>query len=205
MLAALADLVLPVHCGGCGAPGVLLCRTCGVARPVRVALDGLPVVAAAPYADGLRAALIAYKERGRRDLARPLAALLAISLGLIDCPDARLVPVPSSAAARRERGGDHVVRLARRCGRTSTPLRLGRSVRDSAGLDIAARAANLAGAMRADGPRGSPRAVLVDDIVTTGATLLEAARALRAAGWTVPGAVVVAATARHASRAPARL
>jgi predicted amidophosphoribosyltransferase len=77
-------------------------------------------------------------------------------------------------------------------------------VRDSAGLDIAARAANLAGAMRADGPRGSPRAVLVDDIVTTGATLLEAARALRAAGWTVPGAVVVAATARRASRAPAR-
>jgi predicted amidophosphoribosyltransferase len=197
VLAALLDLALPVHCAGCGAAGQALCRACRTVRPVHVALDGLPVVAAAPYADGLRTALIAYKERGRRDLARPLAALLAAAVARLDTPGALLVPVASSAAARRARGGDHVARLARRCGPTATPLRLARSVRDSAGLDSAARAANLAGAMLAERPRRGARAVLVDDIVTTGATLREATRALRAAGWTVTGAVVVAATARQ--------
>ena len=78
-------------------------------------------------------------------------------------------------------------------------LRLGAGpVRDSAGLTTAARAANLDAAMRARPPRRDGRAaVVVDDIVTTGATLREAARALRAAGWTVVGAAVVAATPRR--------
>jgi predicted amidophosphoribosyltransferase len=193
VLADLVDLVLPRYCVGCGVAGAALCARCGAPDPVVVDLDGLTVRAAARYEAGLRAALIAYKERGRRDLARPLRALLATTL-----PDghiATLVPVPSTATARRERGGDHVRRLVR----GAVPaLELTRAVRDSAGLDAAARAANLATAMRARPPRcpGRP-AIVVDDIVTTGSTLREAARALRAAGWSVAGAAVVAATPRR--------
>ncbi|MGH8860354.1 MAG: ComF family protein, partial [Jatrophihabitantaceae bacterium] len=135
MLADLLDLVLPRHCVGCRRPGTALCAACAAVAVVNASLEGLHVVAAAPYEGGLRTALIAYKERGRRDLARPLRALLAAAVTALGCPDAVLVPVPSRAAARRERGADHVRRLV---GRRGVPaLRLGRTVRDSAGLDTA--------------------------------------------------------------------
>jgi predicted amidophosphoribosyltransferase len=197
----LVDLMLPRRCVGCGQPGVALCAACGAADPVEVALDGLRVVAAAPYEGALRAALIAYKERGRRDLARPLRRLLRGAVAALECPGAVLVCVPSSAAARRSRGGDHVRRLVGR--RASRTVRLVRAVRDSAGLDSAARATNLAHAMQACPPRRpGVIAIVVDDITTTGTTLGEAARALRAAGWTVGGAAVVAATAKRSHRTP---
>jgi predicted amidophosphoribosyltransferase len=201
--AALADLVLPRCCVGCGRPGSSLCPHCAPRGVLRVDAVGLPIVASGPYAGPLRAALIAYKERGRRDLAGPLGRLLAGGVAL--CPPATLVPVPSAAQVARARGGDHVLRLARAAARPSaarvgTPLRLARPVQDSAGLGLHERAANLLGAMAATAPPPSGAgAVLVDDIVTTGATLREAARALGAAGWTVRGAVVVAATERRAN------
>jgi predicted amidophosphoribosyltransferase len=213
VLATLVDLLLPARCVGCGRPGAALCPVCLPAGLVDVrAGPDLAVCAAACYDGPIRTALIAYKERGRRDLARPLGGLLAAALP----PSAvgtYLVPVPSTRAARRARGGDHVARLARvaarvaaraaasHCGpaRVATPLRWTRAVADSAGLDAASRAANVGQAMRATPPPASAcSAVIVDDIFTTGATLLEATRALRAAGWRVDGAAVVAATPRRA-------
>lgn len=223
MLAALAavavDLVLPRSCVGCGCLGVSLCRLCGRTDLCIVPGASMPVVAASRYEGGIRRALIAYKERDRRDLAVPLGSILAVAVAQFEpgrlprsssAPDAAravlpdvaravtLVPVPSSAAARRARGGDHVARLGRAVGGCASALRLVRAVRDSAGLDVAARAANLHGAMRASPPRRTDLpAVIIDDITTTGATLTEAARALQVAGWAVVGAAVVAATERR--------
>lgn len=202
LLDGLVDLVLPRSCLGCGAPGPALCAACAVPAPVTVELPDLHVTAAARYEGVVRAALLAYKERHRRDLAGPLAGLLAVALDECGVPDrtaaAVLVPVPSSRAARRARGGDHLVPIARRVapGRVRTALRLARAVRDSAGLDTAQRADNLHGAMVAARPV-APAAILIDDITTSGATLVEAARALRAAGWRVAGAAVIAATPRR--------
>jgi predicted amidophosphoribosyltransferase len=206
LAASLADLVLPRCCVGCGRTGLSLCATCCVPDLHRVAVPSLPVIAATRYDGAVRTALIAYKERGRRDLARSLGLVLAEAVDDVSVSDGvALVPVPSSAAARRARGGDHMLRLAHVAAhvamttdRVARALRLNRRVQDSAGLDIASRAANLREAMRASapGPR-SRRAVIVDDITTTGATLLEAARALRDAGWVVDGAAVVAATQRR--------
>ncbi len=207
MLTTLADLILPRTCIECRAPGALLCARCGPdAPPLLLAAGGLELAAAARYDDAVRTALLAYKERGRRDLAGVLGGLLAEAVAALrPGGQVRLVPVPSSAAARRERGGDHVRRLAIAAARrgappVATPLRLVRDVHDSAGLGTAAREQNLAGALRAAPARADAvlvDAVLVDDIVTTGTTLLEAARALRVAGWTVRGAAVVAATERR--------
>ena len=110
-----------------------------------------------------------------------------------------LVPAPSRPAAARARGGDHVARLcravaARRSGvRVARPLRLHRRVRDSVGLDAEQRAANLAGRVRVR-PAALPRfgtVVLVDDVVTTGATLRTCRDALAGAGVGVVAAAVL--------------
>jgi predicted amidophosphoribosyltransferase len=72
-------------------------------------------------------------------------------------------------------------------------------VADQADLTAADRAANLSGALRARFDLRGSRVIVVDDVITTGATLAEAARALRAAGADVRAAAVVAATARRTS------
>jgi predicted amidophosphoribosyltransferase len=76
-------------------------------------------------------------------------------------------------------------------------LSLTRRVRDSAGLGSSERAVNLAGAIAARRAPEGVGALVVDDIVTTGATLQECVRALRAAGWPVIGTAVVASTPRR--------
>ncbi|GAA2514162.1 ComF family protein [Streptomyces gobitricini] len=206
----MAGLVLPVACGGCGRPRTPLCGACArglggaEARRVRPVPEpaGLPVVcAAAPYADAVRAVLLGHKERGALGLARPLGVALAGAVrasvaasGGSDGLPLLLVPVPSARRAVRARGHDAGRRIAlaaaaelRRRGtaaRVLPVLRQRRAVADQAGLGARERLANLADALEAapGGGRllGGGRPVLVDDLMTTGASLVEAARALRA-------------------------
>lgn len=212
MLLDLLDLVLPRECAGCGDPGRLLCPACGqvldaapfVHRPTP-APAGLPRLTATTVYDGVvRQLLIAHKERGRTGLSAPLGRALAAAVALHG-PGVLLVPVPSSRAAVRARGHDHARRLARvaarRLGLRSAPLlRQGRPVHDTAGLSAAARATNLAGALVAPASVRGVEVLVVDDLVTTGATVVEAARALSAAGARIRGAAVVSATLRWEQR-----
>ena len=209
MLADLLDLVLPRSCAGCGAPGRHLCAGCEALlraphpHAPSPAPPGLPRLAvAAAYGGPVRAALLAHKEDGRLPLAAPLGAALARAVLLLaPPPGVLLVPVPSSAAAVRERGHDHAGRLAAAAARrlpgarAARLLQQARTVADQSGLDTQQRAANLAGALAAR--RTARPVVLVDDVVTTGATLAEAARALRSAGVRVVGAAAVAGTVRR--------
>ncbi len=215
MLADLLDLVLPRDCAGCAAPGRTLCDRCAaaltgppvVARP-EPAPAGLPrVVAAGAYDGVVRSLLLAHKERGRLALAGPLGAALAGAVA-VHGPCAVLVPVPSSPASVRARGHDHARRLAAAAGRrlgvpAAGVLVQARPVHDQAGLDAGERRANLQGALRSRRRLDGVDVVVVDDVVTTGATLAEAARALSAAGARIRGASVVAATPRRAPRAVA--
>ena len=219
LLTDLLDLVLPRCCAGCARPGPVLCPQCravlagpprGLVQPTPCPV-GLPPVSAALAYEGLASCLlIGHKEHGRMQLTRPLAAALAGAVPAVLAAQGRdpvgpvvLCPVPSSAAAVRARGHDHAWRLARGAAqRLGVPARRlllpARDIADQAGLTAAARAANLRGALSARAGPSGPAVVLVDDVITTGATLVEATRALRAAGHVVAGAAVVAATTRRA-------
>lgn len=223
---ALLDLVLPLACAGCGATGVGWCARCAaqvdrLRRGPTVVVPwpepaGLPtVVAAAPYRDAVRRALVAFKDGGRRDLAGILAPALAAALAPYPAATGpvAVVLVPSSRAALRRRGDWPLESLARRAADLVGPavavvpvLRGTRPVADQARLGRAERAANLSGAyaVRSGAARcvAGRAVVVVDDVMTTGATLAEAARALRAAGIPVLGAAVVAATERNQADRP---
>ena len=197
-LRSLLDLCTGSACLGCGVPGVVWCDRClsGVVEVHgRTAPSGLAVLAGARYEGQVRQAVVAHKERGQLSLVRPLARLLVAAMGRPS--GALLVPVPSRRAAVRARGQDHARRLAGRaaalCQGSVTPaLSWARSALDQAGLGVNGRSRNVDRAMRAR--RSPPGGVvwLVDDVMTSGATIDEAARALIAAGWRVAGVAVVA-------------
>jgi ComF family protein len=211
---AAADLLLGAACPGCGRPSRALCATCTIAiapRPTVVRTNPVDVAASGEHADVLRLTIVAWKEEGRASLLRPLAHLLASSVVLVTGASPApvvLVPVPTSRRSRLARGADVVDQLAcaaagllRGAGADVTvrqALRVARRTADQSGLDARDRARNLAGAfaLRSDQGLAHGTVVVVDDIVTTGATIAEAVRALAAAGH-LP---LAAATMAHRPR-----
>jgi predicted amidophosphoribosyltransferase len=176
-------------------------------RPTPVPSTWLPLHVVADYGGATRSIITGWKERGRRDvsvyLARALASAIVASLP--DSAPACIVPIPPSRAARRRRGEDawgRVVRMAvdllirdGRELRVERALRLIRQPGDQSGLSARERRANLDGALACVGRPRAP-VVVVDDIVTTGSTLAEAARALEATGVVGARAAAIAATSR---------
>jgi len=167
------------------------------------------VWACARYEGSVRTLLLAHKERGRHDLTRLLSASLVQAAEQAVEPDlpVLVVPIPSRLTATRQRGYDHTRRLAdgvagglRRLGRRATAapmLVVRRRIADQGELDARGRAANLRHAYRAQTLVPADAQVLVvDDVITTGSTLVEAARALQAAGAARVVAAVVASTQR---------
>ena len=167
---------------------------------------GVPVFALGRYAGARRQVIVAMKDRGRSDLVTPLALALALGVqrllewGLLDVP-LTIVPAPTRSWAARRRGGDPVTRIAT-LATAAHPhvtvvraLRMKALARDSVGLSTSARERNIAGRVLLGGQPGKlvgTEVVLVDDIVTTGATARESVRALRAAGIRVAAVLALA-------------
>ena len=221
--AAAADLLLGSRCHGCERPAWTLCARCldelrarvpGPARPDPCP-PGFPTAWSGGAYDGLARRLVsAHKERSALGLTALLGEVLALAvLGLLDDLGStgvpvRLVAVPSARRAVRARGFDAGLALARAAAarlplaRAAPLLEPARRVADQSGLGAAERQANLAGAFRARArPEGRP-VVVVDDVVTSGASLAEAVRALEAGGVTVLGAATFAATLRRRPALP---
>lgn len=230
VLATAADLVLPRTCPGCGGPEAW-CARCAATldgrprEPVlpEATLDSWPTGALPPirslarYRGPVRAAVIAGKERGRRDLPPRLGT--ALGAGLLRLQEvgvvplgAWLVPAPTKRSSARSRGGDPVLAMARAaaqrlatagrgCGVAPCLHTAGRAG-DSVGLDAAGRAANLAGRVRFDvraAPSPGAAVVLIDDVLTTGATVAAACGTLADAGLTVVAVLTLAAVPRWRS------
>jgi predicted amidophosphoribosyltransferase len=197
LLDALAVL-LPVDCAGCGAPDRSVCEACRAAllQPVIHSRTpgGLPVRSALRYEGTARALLLALKEHNRTDAARALTGHLA---PLLD-PALTLVALPPSPTAWRRRGYDPVRLLLRRPSLRALAVTREGSTQKSLGERD--RAANRLGALQATRRLDGLRVAIVDDVVTTGATLDEAVRAIRASGGDPVEAVTLAATPRHFGR-----
>ena len=199
------DLLLPPACAGCGERGSILCGECigafrppGSARNRFVAPDPAVVIggqlavaiSAFAYAGRLRRVMHRLKYTGASRVAEPLASCTAPALHRlmsISGP-AVLVPVPVSEARRRRRGYNQAALIVRMLASraqmaVAEPLARSRETQAQHRLNRAARARNLRGAFTVDARRPVPEEViLVDDILTTGATLDACAEVLLAAG-----------------------
>lgn len=224
----LARLVVPVACAGCLRLDVRLCDECeapwweepfraeeGAARLQVLGRTPLPTWAVAELDGTAHAAIAAWKEGGRRDLdtffaatARRAAAHVAPHLAQpLAAGPLVVVPVPSAKASVRRRGADLTGLLAKAVARELVDS--GASVTVTRSLVSAGvRSRGRSSAARWDAARVRARpaspaacAVLVDDVMTTGATLARASAALEEAGTAVAGALVLAATPRRGASA----
>jgi ComF family protein len=205
-MTALLDLFLPPACASCGRTGALLCGACRerFTAPSRredrfVAPDGgvvlgdalILAIAAFAHEGPVRRALAALKYTGASRLAAVLAeaALPAVQALVRITGPAALVPVPVHRDRLRERGYNQAQLIAKALGRSAgVPcaelLERVRPTTKQHRLDRAARLANLreAFAMKRDVELVPATVILVDDIVTTTATLEACAAVLRDAG-----------------------
>jgi predicted amidophosphoribosyltransferase len=228
LAAALANLVWPVDCAGCGSPDAALCPRCAgafaglpfaVHLPAATRSPGSPRVwGLAGYGGTAARLIVAWKDRGRADLSWPLGQALARAVDA--CREGAgwqgtgmegevwLVPMPARRAALRARGANLSLDLARAAARASGEgvraagvLRHVRTVRDQVGLDAADRVHNVSGSFgirRRAGPSlNGRRCIVVDDIVTTGASVAEAVRVLTLGGSQVVGVCCLSVTFRR--------
>jgi ComF family protein len=213
---SLLDVALPAACASCSAEGEAFCPNCRRALDVRLGLPagvpiGLPSAIpmplaqlewCAPFSGAVRAALHQLKYAGERRLAAPLATSVAARWRAAGVGGELLVPVPVHAERARRRGYDQAVLLAAEASRRlQVPwlAALERTRNTSPQFDLGRRArhTNVAGAFALRGPAqaaaiGGRWIVLVDDVVTTGSTLVACAEALYRGGAVAVSAVTVA-------------
>ena len=194
----LSQLLFPSRCFGCQKLGPSICSACRSSwhpHYYRTKFDDLKVHSALLYTPTASKILLAAKESGLKGADELIIAALAhaIEKSKINPALSRLVPIPSSKSSQRRRGRSFVVDIVEQLSlRTGIQmldcLQLTRRVLDQSGLHRQERATNLAGAFRVTSQvRGE--LILVDDVVTTGATLREAFRAVNSQSFHAIGSV----------------
>jgi len=195
----LSNLFLPTKCVICHKLPKTICDQCWsnlVFSKRKVSRGPLFGYAISEYVDEIATLLISYKERGSRIIGELLTEQI---IHLISKPNVDLlVAAPSSLHNFSVRGFSPADVISKRLSNNwKIPMRKAHLLnlgRDQSQLDRSARLSNLVGRMTLDRPLIDSRVLLVDDIVTTGSTLTELARAVTAAGGQVSGFVCIAET-----------
>ena len=173
------------------------------AAPLELQLLGLGGIALTAFDTSAAALLTAIKDHGQTSLLAPVGEAMGrvVAERYADSSSISLLHVPSSRASVRRRGVNLGTMLATRVSRqsglpVSRGLKLVRDTADQRALGAEQRFANLQGSMRY-APQGERRLVIIDDVSTTGATILEAFRAVSEAGSTAIGFVTFAHTKKE--------
>ncbi len=209
---AIIDLVFPAACAGCGRIDRVWCARCDsqlhhspvlhLLRELQNAEQVMPVVSTGWHTGLLQTAVHALKYENLPQLAHPLGERLAAALANLDWPMDVVMPVPLHLERLRSRGYNQAALLAQALSTISgvpldtSTLRRHRDTRSQVGLNQRERLENMNEAFYAEAVEG--RAVLVlDDVATTGATLLACASALYASGASMVCALTVTAAPDH--------
>ena len=203
VLSPLKDLLFPIHCFGCKAFGIEICSKCRKYWNPHFylqSIEDLTVYSAIRYSPVARSILLGAKENSLHIADELIVDALLNCLHRLPTQvlrNAVLMPVPGSKRAIRKRGRDFIFELTKELSiRSGVPvipgIKINRRLLDQSGLNAADRKRNINGAFEIDGI--SPESfkgeiLLVDDLVTTGATLLEAKRALNSGGISVNRAI----------------
>ena len=200
VIGELSQLLFPTRCYGCNAIGLSICSSCRREwHPhfYTTHVQGIKVHSAVIYSPTASRIIMAAKERGLKGADELIvdAIVHVLDKANFDTFNVRLVPIPSSAPNRRRRGRSFIPEICKQVSAiTSIPvipaLTINRAVKDQSSLSAKARLTNMRGAFSISTnthPRGD--LILIDDVVTTGATVSEAARALNSQGFHVLASV----------------
>ena len=199
---------MPARCVWCRQLGSVLCQGCSekIKQPLRaVSRLELSGFAFNEYSEQIAILIHEFKENQQLSLANNFAEVMWVGLSSYDLDKAVLVPMPSKKFSFAKRGFNPAHELGKRVSRksfkhlkTNIPvlscLKINHAVDDQAALSGDARRTNLNGKMSLSSFPSGYSAILIDDVITTGATLREAQRCLVAAGIRVQGFLTFAET-----------
>ena len=200
ILSELSHLLFPTRCFGCNVLGVSICSLCRrewIPHYYKTHVSTLNVHSAVIYTQTASKIILAAKENGVQGADDLLIAAIThvLNRAQLDTGYFTLIPVPSSNQSQRRRGRSFIVDLTQEISRSTgivvnDCLQVSRRVSDQSGLTRVQRISNMHGAFSIK-PGAILRgdALLIDDVVTTGATLREAARALNSQGFPTFGSV----------------
>ena len=202
LTSSLVDLIFPSRCAVCDRAGENLCLNCkNLLRiePREFLLSGLDVYTVTKYSDETSKLLVSLKDKGQFALVAELAQMLRPVIEKLPASESSryLVPAPSSPENYSKRGFHPMLLLAQEVASKYPSfsvlncLRFSRRVKDQVGLTEPERLANLSFSMELNQSVTGRVCYLLDDVVTTGATALEAARVLRAGGAYLAGVLAV--------------
>jgi ComF family protein len=205
-------LFLPVSCAGCGDPDIQLCDECRNRIEVDVqyrelfipeSMTRIPLYFSCDFVEPLTDIMHQFKELGHTKLAGPLSKWMRPAIEHVQAhvgAEVHWVAPPSPRRNFVQRGYHPLKILSRQLGIGLTPLlRSSRKRADQTGLSRHLRQANMSNAFVTTRNLAGVDIVLIDDVMTTGATLRESARALQVAGARVVGAAVLAARPKKLS------
>lgn len=187
----LSQLLFPSRCYGCSILGPTICSACRSQwhpHYYKTNIGPISVHSSLLYSPTASKIILASKENGLRGADDLIiqAIIQVLERAKIDKQHFRLVPIPSSKNSQRKRGRSFMVDITQQVSvHTGIPisdcLQISRRIKDQSGLNKLARNSNMQGAFSLkSSARG--QLIVVDDVVTTGATLREAARALNSQG-----------------------